>query len=51
MNFKFLSTGSAFTIDNYHTNFLIERNDKHLLIDAGLDWNLYEEEEIIHIRI
>lgn len=37
MNFKFLGTGSAFTIDNYHTNFLIERNDKHLLIDAGTD--------------
>jgi ribonuclease BN (tRNA processing enzyme) len=33
----FIGTGSAFTLKNYHTNFLIEQNGKFLLIDAGSD--------------
>ena len=45
MNLKFLGTGSAF-VDNYHTNFLIERNDKHLLIDAGTDIDFLEKKRL-----
>jgi len=37
MNIKFLGTGSAFTLKNFQTNFIIERNNKKLLIDAGGD--------------
>lgn len=37
MVIKFLGTGSAFTLDNYQTNLLIEKNGKHLLLDAGTD--------------
>lgn len=33
----FLGTGSAFTLKNYHTNAIIEINNKKLLIDAGSD--------------
>ena len=32
-----LGTGSAFTMKNYQTNFVIERNGKCLLIDCGSD--------------
>jgi ribonuclease BN (tRNA processing enzyme) len=32
-----LGTGSAFTMKNYQTNFVIERNGKYLLIDCGGD--------------
>lgn len=32
-----LGTGSAFTMNNFQTNFLIERNGKYLLIDCGGD--------------
>lgn len=37
MNIKFLGTGSAFTLKNWHTNTLIQHNGKNLLIDAGSD--------------
>ena len=32
-----LGTGNASTLRNFHTNFLIRRNDKHLLVDCGGD--------------
>jgi mRNA degradation ribonuclease J1/J2 len=32
-----LGTGSAFTLKNYQTNFIIERNGKRLLVDCGGD--------------
>lgn len=32
-----LGTGSAFTMKNWQTNFIIERNDKRLLVDCGGD--------------
>jgi len=32
-----LGTGSAFTENNYHSNFLLEENGKYLLIDCGSD--------------
>lgn len=32
-----IGTGSAFTMDNYQTNLLIEHNGKRILIDAGGD--------------
>jgi ribonuclease BN (tRNA processing enzyme) len=32
-----LGTGSAFTMKNYQTNLIIERNNKRLLIDCGGD--------------
>jgi ribonuclease BN (tRNA processing enzyme) len=37
-----LGTGAAFTLKNFHTNFIIQRNGKNLLIDAGSDlrWSL-----------
>ena len=37
MKIIFLGTGSAFTLNNNQTNFLIEQNGKYLLIDAGTD--------------
>lgn len=37
MHIKFLGTGSAFTLGNFQTNFLIEQNERRLLIDAGSD--------------
>ena len=37
MIITFVGTGSAFTMDNYHTNALISRNGKNLLLDAGGD--------------
>jgi ribonuclease BN (tRNA processing enzyme) len=37
MKMKFVGTGSAFTLKNFQTNTLIERNGKYLLIDAGTD--------------
>ena len=32
-----LGVGSAFTMDDYQTNLIIEQNGKRLLIDAGTD--------------
>ena len=37
MKIIWLGTGSAFTLKNYHSNFIIEHNGKKLLIDAGTD--------------
>lgn len=37
MRLIFAGTGSAFCLDNYQTNTLIERNGKYLLIDCGGD--------------
>jgi ribonuclease BN (tRNA processing enzyme) len=37
MKIKFLGTGSAFTLKNYQSNFIIEQNGKRLLLDAGGD--------------
>ncbi len=37
MKIGFAGTGSAFTMKNFQTNTLIERNGKYLLIDAGMD--------------
>ena len=37
MKITALGTGSAFTLKNYQSNFLIERNDKKLLLDCGQD--------------
>jgi len=37
MKIVFLGTGSAFTLANWQTNILVERNGKNLLIDAGSD--------------
>lgn len=37
MKIKFLGTGSAFTLLNWQTNMLIEKNNKTMLIDAGGD--------------
>jgi len=37
MKLTFLGTGSAFTLDNYNTNMLLEINGKKLLIDCGTD--------------
>jgi ribonuclease BN (tRNA processing enzyme) len=37
MKIHFLGTGSAFTLKNFHSNYLIESNNKFLLIDAGSD--------------
>jgi len=37
MKFTFVGTGSAFTLNNFHTNTIIERNGKKLLLDAGSD--------------
>lgn len=45
MKITWLGTGLAFTMRNYQTNILISRNDKHFLIDAGMDirWALQEQ--------
>jgi len=32
-----LGVGSAFALENYHTNFIIQHNGKNLLIDCGSD--------------
>lgn len=37
MTFTFLGTGSAFTLNNYHSNMLLEVDGKRLLIDCGGD--------------
>lgn len=37
MKLRFLGTGSAFSMKNYHPNLLVEENGKRLLIDAGGD--------------
>jgi len=39
MLFTFLGVGSAFSIDNYQSNMLLEVDGKRLLIDAGSDAN------------
>lgn len=39
MNIIFLGTGSAFTVENFQTNFILESENKRLLIDAGSDTN------------
>jgi ribonuclease BN (tRNA processing enzyme) len=37
-----LGTGSAFTMNNWQTNFIIQRNNKNLMVDCGSDirWSL-----------
>jgi ribonuclease BN (tRNA processing enzyme) len=37
LKIHFIGTGTAGTLKNYHTNFLIEQNGKFMLIDAGSD--------------
>ena len=37
MRIRFLGTGAAFTLDNFHSNMVIEEQGKKLLIDAGGD--------------
>jgi len=37
MKLTFLGTGAAFTLENYQSNMLIEKNGKKLLIDCGSD--------------
>jgi len=37
MHFEFLGTGSAFTLKNWQTNFLLRVGNKRLLIDCGGD--------------
>ena len=37
MKMTFIGSGAAFTSNNYHSNILIESNDKKLLIDCGSD--------------
>ncbi len=39
MELMVLGSGGAFTLDNYHTNFLLKdkRGNKHMLIDCGSD--------------
>jgi ribonuclease BN (tRNA processing enzyme) len=37
MNIIALGTGSAFTMKNYQTNFLIQENGKNLIVDCGSD--------------
>ncbi len=37
MRIRFLGTGAAFTLDNFHSNMVIEEEGKRLLIDAGGD--------------
>ena len=37
MKIHCIGTGSAFSLKNYHTNFLIEESGKFLLIDCGSD--------------
>lgn len=40
MKIHFIGTGSAFTLRNFHTNYLIEQNGKFFLVDAGGDVRL-----------
>lgn len=37
MKLTFLGSGSAFTIDNYQSNMLIEEGNKKMLVDCGSD--------------
>jgi len=37
MKFTFLGTGSAFSIEHYHSNMVLEVNGRNLLIDCGGD--------------
>ena len=37
MNILFIGTGSAFTTKNWNTNFIVEKNNKRLLLDCGGD--------------
>ncbi len=37
MRLTFLGSGGAFTLNNFHSNMLLEHNGKRLLIDAGGD--------------
>lgn len=37
MKFIFIGTGSAFSVENFNTNTVIEKNGKYFLIDAGDD--------------
>lgn len=37
MKLQFVGTGSAFCMNNYQTNMLVENNGRNLLIDAGGD--------------
>jgi ribonuclease BN (tRNA processing enzyme) len=37
MKLTFLGTGAAFTLNNFHSNMIIEEDGKRLLIDAGGD--------------
>jgi len=45
MKLTFLGSGSAFCLDNYQSNMMIEKNGKRLLIDCGGDirWSLKEK--------
>jgi ribonuclease BN (tRNA processing enzyme) len=45
MKLTFLGSGSAFCVDNYQSNMMIEKNGKKLLIDCGGDirWSLKEK--------
>ncbi len=40
-----LGTGSAFTMKNFQSNFILKRNDKHLLIDCGSDIRFSMQEQ------
>lgn len=37
MKLRFIGSGSAFTMENYHSNMVLESEDKKLLIDCGGD--------------
>lgn len=37
MQLKFLGSGGAFTMENFHSNMILEVNGKRLLIDCGTD--------------
>ena len=37
MKLIFLGTGSAFTLDNYQSNILVDAPEGRLLIDCGSD--------------
>ncbi|MEX2212724.1 MAG: MBL fold metallo-hydrolase [Phycisphaeraceae bacterium] len=37
MKFTFLGTGSAFAVENYHSNMLLQVGERRLLIDCGGD--------------
>lgn len=44
MKIYFLGTGAFFTLKSFHTNIIIEANEKRLLVDAGSDikWSLHQ---------